>query len=265
MRLSRNNAPEVWDLVATVMVSMMNGATRFRHFDCLRGDAATAGLFGVRRFMSCDSVRRNFASISGGRGTCVGLAREPAPPASSRSSATVRRRTCGTCSRRGGRRGYSASSAPCSRSRGRGSARWRGRTVFARLPAEVMPKRRKRPPQRKFTQLGIPGLELVEASDGDHSDGYEWHALVTDLDMDARDVLPLYRERGDCENVFTRFGGTARTGRRVSPASCATRGRVSSRSTRRQAEGRANTASAGDPSASLSRKNHGETPAQPAN
>ncbi|MBQ8112309.1 MAG: transposase, partial [Kiritimatiellae bacterium] len=26
--------------------------------------------------------------------------------------------------------------------------------------------------------------------------------LVTDLDMDARDVLPLYRERGDCENIF---------------------------------------------------------------
>ena len=37
--------------------------TRFRHFDRLRGDAASAELFGVRRFMSCDSVRRNFASI----------------------------------------------------------------------------------------------------------------------------------------------------------------------------------------------------------
>jgi hypothetical protein len=42
----------------------------------------------------------------------------------------------------------------------------------------------------------------MEAGDEDHADGYEWHALVTDLDMDARDVLPLYRERGDCENVF---------------------------------------------------------------
>ena len=63
MRLTSNNAPEVRDLVATVMVSMVNGATRFRHFDRLRGDAASAELFGVRRFMSCDSVRRNFASI----------------------------------------------------------------------------------------------------------------------------------------------------------------------------------------------------------
>ena len=63
MRLTGNNAPEVRDLIATVMVSMVNGATRFRHFDRLRGDTATAELFGVGRFMSCDSVRRNFASM----------------------------------------------------------------------------------------------------------------------------------------------------------------------------------------------------------
>ena len=63
MRLTSNNAPEVRDLIATVMVSMVNGATRFRHFDRLRGDTATAELFGVGWFMSYDSVRRNFASI----------------------------------------------------------------------------------------------------------------------------------------------------------------------------------------------------------
>ena len=63
IRLTGNNAPEVRDLIATVMVSMVNGATRFRHFDRLRGDTATAELFGVGRFMSCDSVRRNFASM----------------------------------------------------------------------------------------------------------------------------------------------------------------------------------------------------------
>ena len=63
MRLKSNNAPDVRDLVATVMVSMINGATRFRHIDRLHGDTATAGLFGVMRFMSCDSVRRDFASI----------------------------------------------------------------------------------------------------------------------------------------------------------------------------------------------------------
>ena len=90
--------------------------------------------------------------------------------------------------------------------------------VFARRPVEAMPKRRKSPPTRKFTQLGIPGLELVEAPDGACADGCEWYALGTDLDMDARDVLPLYRERGDCENVFDEMknqwgwgGFTART------------------------------------------------------
>ena len=63
IRLTSNNVPAVWDLIATVMVSMINGATRFRHFDRLHGDGATAKLFGVRRFMSCDSVRCNFASM----------------------------------------------------------------------------------------------------------------------------------------------------------------------------------------------------------
>ena len=71
------------------------------------------------------------------------------------------------------------------------------RMVFARRPAEKMPKRKKVPQRRRFTQLDIPGLELVEAGGEDYADGYEWYALVTDLDMDARDVLPLYRERGD--------------------------------------------------------------------
>ena len=69
--------------------------------------------------------------------------------------------------------------------------------VFARRPVEAMPKRRKSPPTRKFTQLGNPGLELVEASGETCADGYEWYALVSDLDMDARDVLPPCRGRGD--------------------------------------------------------------------
>ena len=58
------------------------------------------------------------------------------------------------------------------------------------------------PAAEEVRAAGIPGLELVEAGDEDYADGYEWYALVTDLDMDARDVLPLYRERGDCENIF---------------------------------------------------------------
>ena len=314
MRLKSNNAPDVRDLIATVMVSMINGATRFRHIDRLRGDTATAGLFGVKRFMSCDSVRRDFASIPGDKALpwawrenlhllqdviaedCV-LDLDPTvkplyghqegaefgynPQKPGRPShcyhtlciAKLRltlavvvhpgNETSGTHSRsmlteylefvssvkkprlvRGDvsfgnesvigdceaadvrylfktkrsksvRRAFrelladpgawlaSSGGWQCAEREVRLDS-WEKarRMVFARRPAEKMPKRRKDPPQRKFTQLEIPGLELVEAPDEDYADGYEWYALVTDLDMDARDVLPLYRERGDCENIF---------------------------------------------------------------
>ncbi len=66
MRLTSDNAPPVRDLLATVLVSIVNGATRFRHLERLHGDTATAALFGVGRFISCDSVRRNFASMPAG-------------------------------------------------------------------------------------------------------------------------------------------------------------------------------------------------------
>ena len=74
--------------------------------------------------------------------------------------------------------------------------------MFARRPVEKMPKRHKNPPVRKFTQLGIPGIELVEADNSLYADGYEWHALVTDFDLPAKGILRLYRLRGDCENIF---------------------------------------------------------------
>ena len=314
MRLTSNNAPEVRDLIATVMVSMVNGATRFRHCDRLHGDTATAELFGVGRFMSCDSVRRNFASIPDGKALpwvwrenlhllqdvvaedyvadldptvkplyghqegaefgynpqkpgrpshcyhtlCIAKLRltlavvvHPGNETSgthSRSmlaeylefvSAVKKPRlvrgdvsfgnesVIGDCEGADVRYLFKTKRSKAVRRAFRGllsdAGAWRDssdgwqcaeqdvrldswekarRMVFARRPAEKMPKRKKAPPQRKFTQLDIPGLELVEAGDEDYADGYEWYALVTDLDMDARDVLPLYRERGDCENVF---------------------------------------------------------------
>ena len=225
MRLTGNNAPEVRDLIATVMVSMVNGATRFRHFD--RGDTASAELFGVGRFMSCDSVRRNFASIPAEEAMPwvwhenLRLLQDVVAEDYVLDLDPTVKPPCGR--QEGAEPGYSPQKP------GRPShcyhtlciaelGAWRGaaggwqcaerdvrldswararRMVFARRPAEAMPKRRKSPPTRKFTQLSIPGLELVEASDGAYADGYEWYALVTDLDMDARDVLPLYRGRGD--------------------------------------------------------------------
>ena len=314
MRLTSSNAPGIRDLIATVMVSMVNGATRFRHFDRLRGDAATAGLFGVGRFMSCDSARRCFASIPADEalprvwreslhllqdvvaedyvadldptvkplcghqeGAEIGYnPQKPGRPShcchtlciaklrltlavvvhpgdetsgahsrsmlaeclesvssvkkprlvrgdvsfgnepvigdcekadvrylfKARRSESVRRVFLELLAEAGAWRD-SSDGWQCAEREARldswGRAR---RMVFARRPAEMAPKRRKNRPQRKFTQLDVPGIELVEAADGDHADGYEWHALVTDLGMDARDVLPLYRERGDCENVF---------------------------------------------------------------
>ena len=60
---------------------------------------------------------------------------------------------------------------------------------------ESMKKRRNEPPHREFAQLTIPGLELVTVNDGMYADGYEWYALVTDLDLDPRAVSQLYRDR----------------------------------------------------------------------
>ncbi len=314
MRLRSNNAPEVRDLVATVIVSMVNGATRFRHIDRLHGDSATAELFGVGRFMSCDSVRRNFASMPEGdalpwvwrenlrlladvlaedyiadldptvkplyghqegaefgynpqkpgrpshcyHALCIARLRLPlavvAHPGDETSgtysrsmlakylgfvSAVKKPRlvrgdvsfgnesVIGDCEAEDVRYLFKTKRSKVVRGVFRellaDAGAWRDspegwqcaerdvrldswgrarRMVFARRPVERMPKRRRDPPKRRFTQLDIPGLELMEAMDEDYADGYEWYALVTDLDMDARDILPLYRERGDCENIF---------------------------------------------------------------
>ena len=45
MRLTSSNVPEVRDLIATVIVSMVYGVTRFKHFDRLHGMANAPGLF----------------------------------------------------------------------------------------------------------------------------------------------------------------------------------------------------------------------------
>ena len=63
LRLTSNNAPTNRETLGTAIVGMKNGSYRYRHFDNLSGDAVTAELFGVRRLMSCDSVRRNLKAI----------------------------------------------------------------------------------------------------------------------------------------------------------------------------------------------------------
>lgn len=76
------------------------------------------------------------------------------------------------------------------------------RVLLMRRPIEQKPRRKKDPPRREFLQTVIPGLELVTVNDDMYSDGYEWYALVTDLDLGVRAVSKLYRDRGDCENIF---------------------------------------------------------------
>ena len=71
---------------------------------------------------------------------------------------------------------------------------------------------------RKFVQLDIPGMELVKMNDSKYADGYEWQALVTDFDLPAADILPLYRERGDCENLWNIFARLGEDGSRPEAA-----------------------------------------------
>ena len=63
LRLTSPNAPSNRETLGTAIVGMLNGASRYRHFDALGGDAVTAEVFGLRRLMSCDSVRRNLRAI----------------------------------------------------------------------------------------------------------------------------------------------------------------------------------------------------------
>ena len=63
LKLTSNNAPTNRETLGTAVVGMTNGSYRYRHFDNLSGDAVTAELFGIRRLLSCDSVRRNLKAI----------------------------------------------------------------------------------------------------------------------------------------------------------------------------------------------------------
>lgn len=46
----------------------------------------------------------------------------------------------------------------------------------------------------------LPGFESI--GNRKLPDGYEWYTLVTDLEIPASDIASLYRQRGDCENIY---------------------------------------------------------------
>ena len=55
---SSNNAPKERDVLGTLVLSILNGQTRYAHINALRGDRVGAEMLGVSRVVSEDSVRR---------------------------------------------------------------------------------------------------------------------------------------------------------------------------------------------------------------
>jgi len=61
LEYSSHNAPKVRDVFGTIQLSALNGQTRYAHINALRGDLVGAGLFGIGKIVSEDSVRRALA------------------------------------------------------------------------------------------------------------------------------------------------------------------------------------------------------------
>ncbi|MBQ6472527.1 MAG: transposase [Victivallales bacterium] len=61
-----HNAPSRRAVLATVISGILEGACRYRHLDRLPRDSASPELFGVDKFMSCDSVRRALGNMETG-------------------------------------------------------------------------------------------------------------------------------------------------------------------------------------------------------
>jgi len=55
-----NNAPKQRDVLGTIVLSILNGQTRYAHINALRGDRVGAEVLGVSKLVSEDSVRRAF-------------------------------------------------------------------------------------------------------------------------------------------------------------------------------------------------------------
>ncbi len=53
-----NNAPQERDVLGTIILSILNGQTRYAHINALRGDQVGAAVLGVSKLVSEDSVRR---------------------------------------------------------------------------------------------------------------------------------------------------------------------------------------------------------------
>jgi hypothetical protein len=58
---SSNNAPEVRDVFGTMLMSVLNGQTRYAHINALRGDRVSVEMLGIGKIVSEDCVRRALA------------------------------------------------------------------------------------------------------------------------------------------------------------------------------------------------------------
>src|SRR3989339_605028 len=59
-----NNAPKVGDVIGTMVMSVLSGHTRYRHAQSLYGDSVVAGLLGMVKTVSYDSLRKAFSSVA---------------------------------------------------------------------------------------------------------------------------------------------------------------------------------------------------------
>lgn len=58
LKYKSNNAPKAGDVLGTIVLSILNGQTRYAHINALRGDKVGAEMLGVSKVVSEDSVRR---------------------------------------------------------------------------------------------------------------------------------------------------------------------------------------------------------------
>jgi hypothetical protein len=63
IRFKSNNAPEVADVLGTLIISLLSGHTRYNHSQSLYGDTVAAGLLGIKKIVSHDSLRKAFINV----------------------------------------------------------------------------------------------------------------------------------------------------------------------------------------------------------
>lgn len=308
------NSPEKRDVIGTAVLGILDGAKRFRHFDSLTGDSVSAEAFGMKKAMSCDSVRRGMQKIDakaglmwvwrenlrclapvlpedyildldptvttlyghqegaavgynphkpGHRGRCLHTMCIAALRMPVGVVVLPGDETAGTCSVPmlsvflGGMPGalrpklvrgdvglgkepvvatceahavhylfkimrsprvkaeWKRSADDCGAWREAGdgwqvhefTARLQGwakerRMVMARRPDPELARADAPPAARTEERQLVLFEEFAPKGNPKLPDGYEWYTLVTDLGLDAAEVARLYRQRGDCENIF---------------------------------------------------------------